>query len=515
MKKLILIICFALLLCFFAVDSRAADIYIDPTWGGTETGTFAEPLASWPSTISTTDDYRQKCGTTTTETTITVSSTGTSGNHVVIGAYNADGSHEDGGNETFGQLCSGGGAKPIIDGTVDVTTGFEITGTYIEVNSVQLQQMGSSISVNGSNNIVRYSYFYDVTYGIRCNTSATANNALFEYNHFDLNAVAPDGGGLSTDAIELNENCDSGTIQYNEFTDYDHGAVDFQGGDSNTVQYNYMYSGGDNQEDFCIGSNFHSDNNTVRYNYCDGVGQGLEIFGGNDFFVYGNVFICDAGNGPYDNMGCVMVQSGSGSSAYTSSRNLIYNNVIYDHDNYSNDDNGIRVSATPGSDMVVEDNIFANNVIMKVGGACIHVRDMAAMIDNTTFYNNSCYDYGASKYAIVTDGTSNTYTTAANFNSEGRAEITASGNIDTDPGLNNAAVHEFWPASTASNIYQTGYNVGAPYDTLLDPDTTDFTASPPVVSTIQQATDFIGAYDIERDVAAPFSGMLPQGCIFN
>jgi len=92
----------------------AKNVYIDPTYSGIEQGTFDKPYNSWTDfTISTGNDYRQKCGTSVTfNNPLTIIALGISGNPIIIGAYNADGSFEDGGNEVFGGTCSGGLAKP-------------------------------------------------------------------------------------------------------------------------------------------------------------------------------------------------------------------------------------------------------------------------------------------------------------------------------------------------------------------------------------------------------------------
>ena len=66
MKKILYII--AILIC--AVSVQAADVYIDPNWTGTESGTVAEPYDSWADiSFSASDDYYQKCGTTDTRST--------------------------------------------------------------------------------------------------------------------------------------------------------------------------------------------------------------------------------------------------------------------------------------------------------------------------------------------------------------------------------------------------------------------------------------------------------------
>ena len=75
-------------------------------------------------------------------------------------------------------------------------------------------------------------------------------------------------------------------------------------------------------------------------------------------------------------------------------------------------------------------------------------------------------------------------------------DLTSYGVIDTNvTGLNNVGANEFWPASSGSAVVEAGYNVGSPYDTLLL-ETSDFTASPPLVYTEQFGDDYIGAYGI-------------------
>ena len=156
MKKLLSILTIVVLILFLCSQAWATNIYINPDWEGTESGTFAEPYNSWDDVvISAGNDYRQLCGTTYTGS-VTTTAHGTSGDHIIIGAYYDDGgvTHEDDA-PSYGATCGNAAAKPIIDST-GTAFSFSSGANYTEVDSLQLKGDSVGVYVNGNHNWIQY-----------------------------------------------------------------------------------------------------------------------------------------------------------------------------------------------------------------------------------------------------------------------------------------------------------------------------------------------------------------------
>ena len=483
-----------LLILLIAVPCWGANIYIDPTAGSGGDGSFATPYDSWTDVdLSVSNNYRQLCGTTYTGT-ITVTATGTSGDHVIIGAYYDDGGvvHEDD-SPNFGQLCGNSAQKPIIKQTLGsgvlITTATSASSQYLEINSLQLKDADTAIRSDANYNFIRYCYLYNLYWGIRVGLATAGHYNTIEYNYIDLNtAVAGDND--TVDAIKLQSYSSNCTVQYNHLTGFDHTGILLSYSDDNTIQYNYIFGSGVEAEQECIAHNFNADRNIIRYNYCNDAGLAHQILGGNDNEIYGNIYSCDGASRPALDQGCIHLQS-SVTVAYSSSNNKFYNNTVYDNDNATGG-HGVMLYAHSTNNSDVSDNEFYNNIFLKVNGRCIYVLDDNGVIGTNYFYNNACYDFPENQYSYI-EGTSDT--TAVNFNAGFAIAIDNRGTWNGSPGLSSPSTGEFWPASSASDVYETGYNVGDPYDTLLL-STSNFTASPPSVQTQQFATDYIGAYGL-------------------
>jgi len=536
-KKLLYIILF----CLLAVSAFGADYYIDPSLGGgTETGLSpANAYHSWTdATISAGNDYRQLCGTTETlGATLTITADGTSGDHIILGAYNADDSHEDGGNETFGTLCSGGLAKPEIRMTATATEDIIATenvnsSQFLEFNSIKLTHAGTiqtgdtGMYINSNYNVVRYCYLYNIEYGVRIGhiTSASnggGNNNTIEYNFFDHNDTTNEDG-IEGDSVNLHIYADDNLVQYNHMTGTDHGGVAIQTGDDNIIQYNYIYST-NGHEDFGVAWDYWTGSkatgNVVRFNWIEDYEHAIQPGGGDNNEVYGNVLICTDNLPNSEGHGCIQFVSNLASSLSGTTNSKFYNNVLYGYDSSVTHHNGIYFvsvgSVAVGDD--IDENYIFNNIILNFGENCIREYDLNGVITvDNYFYNNICYgwnqDDAGEGYAEWPYGTHRA--SAAAFDA---GTANADNNLDTNPGVNNAAAHQFWPASAGSNIVGNGcdannvasdcYDAGGESENILDPDTTDLTASPPTVALETQPTGswYIGAYD-EESGAGPASG---------
>lgn len=496
-----------LIILLIAAPCLGADVYIDPTAGSGGDGSFVSPFDSWADVdLSVANDYRQKCGTTETlSAALTITAVGSSGNHIIIGAYNADGSFEDS-NPLFGATCRGGSAKPIIDrGTVGTGSVFTLTyagSQYIEVNSIRMQDGETVAYINSSYNTFKYCYAYNFEYGWRIGLLADADYNMIEYNYIDHND--DDGtGGLTGDSIRTYIYAQNNTAQYNHIQGFDHAALYNTQGDNNIFQYNYVY-GSAGSESECMNNGWGNHVNTWRYNFCEDAGVGIEINGSSSGVFYNNLMTCAGGVRPShtEGQGCIILQTGN---AYNANSNKIYNNVVYNSENYSTS-NGLQILRSPGATGDVESNEIYNNIFLKISGYCIRWQDATGATTLTEasniIKNNSCYDYDTNKYAgwfefdshwVPQD--SNIYTTATAFNA---ADANIAGNRQDDPGLHNPASYEFWPDSTSDPVYDTGYDL-AGYKTLLGSNS-DFTASPPSVNIIEKASiSMIGAYALSTN----------------
>ena len=499
MKKLLI-----LLILLIAVPCWGANVYIDPTWGGTESGTFAEPYDSWADvTITAGNDYRQKCGTTETVTAMSITADGTSENHIIIGAYYDDSGvvHEDT-SPNFGQLCGNSDQKPILKQTnvgalPPADNIFQSTDmNYVEFNSLQLKDASEAIEIHGNNNIVRYCYIYHTRYGVRIGLEDTADFNIVEYNFIDLaDDVNEDGTG--NDAIALQFYADTNTIQYNHITGFDHGGIQINGGDNNIIQYNYLYeSSSDNSEDFCLGHNYSASGNIERYNFCDGAGQAVEILGGQSNEIYGNLLVCDdEADAPYEYQACIDLITSDAlvAGGWDSDDNLIYNNTVY----YRGAISGVyglkMVTGSYGSceTTTIQGNYVVNNVFINSTGEVFRLIDNcgSSTLSNNYFYNNIGYGFEAGSYGVYLG------TNKADADAWNSASDNHTGNLDTDPSLSNPATGAFWPDSSSDPVVGTGYTLGSPYNQLIVPGgTTDFTATPPVVNLETQSPNNIGAY---------------------
>jgi hypothetical protein len=484
MKKLFITFCFVLI----AFPAWATNYYIDlDDVGSGSAGSFADPW-SWSdftgATLNAANDYYFKCGSDITLTSpYTASVNGTSSvNPITLGAYYAASDTIETG--TFGQLCGDGNQKPKFVESGNDNEFFIITGQYVELHSLQFSEGSEAIYTRADDVYLRYLYARGAYSFAHVGTTVDSDNVIIEYNDVDLQTASD--GENNGDCIRIGLYATNTTVQYNWLAGWDHAGIQHSYSDSNTIQYNYFYNTPYTSES--INFNYNADSNVIRFNFIKDAGL-IQMYGGNSNEVYGNVITCNWGVSKV-NYGAFNVLS---LSTYTNNSNKFYNNTIYDADTYSGV-RGIKINGLVSGGGTMNNNEFVNNIIHTTEQYCIHYVDDEDLVSGTIFKNNSCYNYGTNEYAYVRDGSTNTYTTASLFN----ARADASGNRDDDPGLNNVGSDEFWPASSGSNVVGNGYDLGASYDDLLDPDTTDFTATPPSVTTeLQPENWIIGAYNYE------------------
>ena len=500
-----------LLILLIAVPCYGATIYIDPTASGNNDGTTpTHAFESWTGVTGgagfvRNNTYVQKCGT-TYPGTLSIATAASGTDKIIISAYNADGTSEIG-KEVFGANCSGGLAKPIIDDD-DTGGAVSIGADYIELNSIHVKDGDSSIYVNGGNNIIKYCEVSGGRGGIRSGLSSSTNVLYIGYNYLHTD-WGHDEILDDLDGIQIAGYTDNATIEYNVIDGYAHSAV----GVSNTnssgieVRYNSMYSW-DDAMDQCMTAN--GTNSTFHHNYCTDCGV-IQMYNASGNSVYSNVIDGISTNSYIQGGSQIALQPLLAGDNVID--NKIYNNTIYDRRDSGWNPVCITLYGWSAVAGVIERNEIYNNICLNFDSTSVvfyvldpndKVESNPADPDVNIWRNNLAYGWTAANvayiegdyYVDITDKGS-TY-----FNNYGAAY----NNLDSDPGLEDPANSEFWPSSSASAVYQAGYNVGAPYDTLLL-STSDFTASPPLVNTDQFANDYIGAYGLVGATKSyPFQG---------
>ena len=491
-----------LLILLVAVPCSGDSIYIDPdcTYSGDGTTTTCGaaaaqgPFKSWidaeTAGFSASHDYYQKCATTDTITAPidVVSLTGSSGDRITFGAYYGSG--------TIGVS----GAKPIIvrSGTSGSVFDFNAS-TYVFLTNLDLRGGDQSMYVdNGSDNfrMTNCVVGYDAGYGVRIlasddgeiyNNIIDSNNAVDSHNGIEIGSVSSGYAG------------NGWSIYQNKFYSWSHTHMLIGAYSSNNeVYYNYG-DGTDCTSNACRGFGVWGANsgNVIRHNYWYNYNQHSQLLQASNVTVYGNVF--DTIRDPAEEALDLSVQS---STSVTG--NKIYNNTFYNLDDSLA--RCIRLYVNTGFSGNVYGNEIINNVCLNYVDSGVRSRVAATAtgdIYGNTFRNNIYYLSGETQVADWKSADLNiTEWNAIN----GTDTMTIIGELNADPSLSNPAGGDFWPSSSASAVYQAGYDVGAPYDTLLL-STSDFTASPPSVLTDQFANDYIGAYGLVGAAKSyPFQG---------
>lgn len=288
-------------------------------------------------------------------------------------------------------------------------------------------------------------------------------NNIFNRNGYGFGGY-PIGGGVAD--IVAHDNGDAGTPTHS----YDL-----------TIRENYMTS--DAVGVRLIG---HTYNSTVRHNKieagCNGIivdgdaSDGNEILN-NEIRITGTA----ASISPCFAAGIVF----SSTSPTTDVDNtLIYGNTVFIY----NDDGFHGLSYY--TDASMSGNIIKNNAFYTIRNSSTSypLRIVGAGTGATIDYNS--YYSSQNTNRVNDDGT--LYTTA-NFST-----WTAAGHTNdrsSDPGF--VSTTQLWPDDGTDDVVGNGEDLGSSYDDLLDPDNTDFSASPPSVTTeAQPGAWLIGAYGL-------------------
>lgn len=490
-----------------AVPCFAIDVYINPDYGGGDSdGTFAKPWASWTDfTVTAGNDYRQLCGTTWSAGSgyPAITAQGTSGDHIIIGAYYDSGGvvHEDD-NPIMGTVCGNAAAKPIITNTTKnsghvLSTRDDGASQYLEFNSISVRKGSKAINIVASDyNFVRYCYIFDAFEGVFIGSDADLSQYnIIEYTVIDLNHQGADENADTNNPVTFNQAAYN-IVRYCHMSDYDHGGVSFSirtACQYNEFYGNYVYGAGNSTEDVCIMFNPRSSHNIAHSNRCENAGVVIELNGSSYNEIYNNI---GTGEPPADVTAMVTLQPRTATYAVGCTNNYIVGNIFYDFDTRSTNV-GVLIYALPADTHPVEDNYFANNIFQKTGSSahCIHVGDDGGVVNTNYYYNNICYEYG-DQYARI-EGVN--YANAAAFNAWNATPDQTSGNIESDPAMNDPDNDDFTPT-----VEHSSYEMGESFDDCLK---AAFTWNPTNID-IGTKTDYgenIGAMCFEQKIY----GVLP------
>jgi len=479
----------------------AADIYVDPDYSGTESGTFAQPYNSWTDfTISAGNDYRQKAGTNwIIGGSYSINASGIAENYILIGAYYDDGGspvHEDD-NPSFGEFCGNGVAKPKITRTNNDADFLFVNGDYIEINSIQIYEGRAGIRANGIYQKIQYVRIMGGWSGIRVGLgSSIADNIYIGHNYLWTDY----GSAPSLDGIQIASS--NAIVEYNYINGYSHSGIStFWTTSDSIVRYNEVYSWDDHMDQFFTPDgtnhkfyhNYGNDCGIIQMGSASGVEIAYNIIDGmvrNPYFFYHKGAIAIS---PYTQANGHVIDC------------KIHNNIVYDRKdpNAGTTWSGIKIYGFPESGIVERNEIY-NNIFLDMWGNAsgnhappIYVLDRTGTIESdpadpdvNIFRNNVAYGHQDPNYAYI-EGT--TYGTAALFNSGYDA---AYNNRDNDPGLKSPVNSQFWPDSSTDDVVGNGYD-GGDYDQILGPFGTVWGAAESeavIILATQPESHYIGAY---------------------
>ena len=473
-------------------NAWGANVYIDPDWGGTESGTCSEPYSSWSDIVfSASNDYYQKCGTTEhRNTNISIHNiTGSSSNRVIIGAYY---------KKSASCIVGVSGAKPIINrNNTSGSAIFADTSTYLQFENLDLRGGQSTL------------FLIDGTdYAVIKNSSVGSNSSGWGvrmqtcdkgkiYNCvIDSNNTNKTFDGIFLGSAKVSHASKGWEIFSNRLLSWEHTQISIGvNSDDNHIYNNYFDGSTCTADDPCRGFEIYgtAEENHIHHNYIYNFNAHSQILSSSNNFIYYNIF--DTVRTPATE--AFMIQC---NTSYNSIGNKFSNNVIYNSNGY-----GLAFWVTSGKSGIIKDNEIKNNVFLawESGKDGIKIPALPGMLNNI-FKNNIYYSSGDSTI-VYYRGNRKTISQwmAANGNAHGEVVI---GELNSDPSLKNPADKQFWPDSISDPVVRTGINTGSLFNQILVQDGTDFTASPPIVKMEEQPVDwFIGAYalDIQKKPGKP------------
>ena len=461
-----------LLLILRATHALAATYYIDPDWGGTESGTFAQPYDQWSDlpSMSTSDDVYLKCGTTLSVTsTIYINWNGTSGDYATIGAY-----YDNGGSPAYGVS----GSKPIIDGNWDGTTTTSLYSRLIDIINQQYIKVENLNIINSEGTSVDFDYTDNASIE-DCDISLAYNGGI-KFAHSSTGEAIDCtitqtgkqrvlGASDYPASLAINRNATGYTVRGCKIHDnWGEGIGAYFGSNNLLIEKNTLYN---NKVNIYMAQSY---NITIREN-----------------LVYQTDY-----NGWLLGQGINVADEGGWGGAAMSYM-YVYNNLI------AGNTRGIMIGKWEGgslTDLHIYNNTLAGNQIGMGYG------------DSTTPTFSNCYVKNNIIWTLSGDSPSSAETNSIDWDynqwygyGTPDADTTGSNDTDTNPLLQKTSgwdyvsltpdsldVDDFAPA-TGSTAVNSGVTLASPYDQLLNSDSSNLQTHPFSTSTVNQ-TDY-GAFD--------------------
>jgi len=506
-RKLIKII-LILLTTLIPISVFGANVYVDDSYGPGGDGSCAAPYDSikdirW----SATDDYYFKeVHAEQINSSVTVKVDGTAQNRILIGAYTKS-----------GQAClptpSGEArTKPVIGmSPADKYEILVIKGSHITVQDIEFQDGNSGVRVSGDSTYgkidgitIQYCTFTRGEHGIR--VLKTTKGADMDNGNILYNVVNLEGSQeQEDDCIDLYSydgtagNISGWRIKGNRVDSCPHFGI-YVSGNNNVVEENYI-SDINNANDGCIElasqgqSGAKSDGTIARYNYCEGA-EYIQVSGTENARIHHNVIDCNGiGRCTDSYAGDTAIKLDTFTGDKGNNGTWVYNNTII---NLPNENTGLRVRTKIGDVDGCSDCRFFNNIVTGDGSntkyKCFYILDEGDQIDasDVHWYNNVCYNWGNGSADIANiEGVR--YKTASAFNSSNKTD--AGGNFTSDPQLMDIRNQQYWPASTESKVWQSGFNTGPQYKGYLL-ETSNFSSDISKAHTREENKPNIGAYTV-------------------
>ena len=472
----VLITSFFILIATSPGNAWGENVYIDPDWGGTESGTCSEPYSSWSDIVfSASNDYYQKCGTTEhRNTNISIHNiTGSSSNRVIIGAYY---------KKSASCIVGVSGAKPIINRTnTSRSTIFSDTSTYLQFENLDIRGGQYTLFlVDGSDYAVIKNSAIGLNssgYGIRI--WASDNGKIYNCI-IDSNNANKSQDGIILGSSNSSYFITGWEIYANRILSWEHTQVAIAvNSKDNHIYNNYLDGSTCTADDPCRGFEIYgtAEENHINHNYIYNFNAHSQIMSSSNNFIYYNIF--DTARTPAKEAFIF-----SSDSSHDTSGNKFYNNIIYNSIGY-----GVLFYNIPGSTGKITDNELINNIFLKWGSGTAGIKiTNDGKISTNTFKNNIYFSSGDSTIVNYRDSQK----TKANWIAlNGHDNNTISGELNYDPSLKNPDTGQFWPASEISPVLGSGLNNGSSFDQILNPAGTDFKAALPKIKKETQPINWI------------------------
>ena len=254
-----------------------------------------------------------------------------------------------------------------------------------------------------------------------------------------------------------------------------------------------------------------TNNISIHHNFLYAVGSSFYLSNTNNNKIYGNVIQSTTDN--YEYPSGVQYCFAEVIDKTTFDDNKIYNNTIFCEDT-DQEASLMRFYNTDGqTGNEIRNNVFLTDQARQTYGIWISSGTGA---EEPTITHNIVYNLNGAYNTTAHYTHSINYDTPKPYTYNDLTEWIADGHtggLFSNPDLRSST--DLWPDNSDAAVVGAGYNLGGSYENLIDPDDTDFTASPPTVSLGTQPADwYIGAYELEGEVSN-LNGIILTGIKIN